>query len=151
MRCVLSNPPSPLQRSRTRGSAESKLAHHEGRAVALNASTEPHSWECGERASGNAVAPYRSGFNGAALVGVRRAARLTAFITAGCSASTEPHSWECGELMGEESNPIKRILLQRSRTRGSAESGLHEVFVFNVGTASTEPHSWECGEHWVPG
>ena len=134
------------------------------------ASTEPHSWECGELA---ALAPGGStppGFNGAALVGVRRVVPLTF-------------------------DPMPRTMLQRSRTRGSAERRLprpcHNVrprcfngaalvgvrretsrksagthlFSFNgaalVGVrragpltppaspphrASTEPHSWECGE-----
>ena len=61
-----------LQRSRTRGSAESGTnAGPIGRGRI--ASTEPHSWECGEN--------IRVG-----SPSVRHAI-----------ASTEPHSWECGE------------------------------------------------------
>ena len=71
----------------------------EALAQADMASTEPHSWECGERA-------YRCGhdggvrsFNGAALVGVRRDDAQGGGGEAG-DASTEPHSWECGEWRG---------------------------------------------------
>ena len=64
-----------LQRGRTRGSAESAetertLTH------GASASTGPHSWECGE--NDGPSRSHRAGkcFNGAALVGVRRACGL---------------------------------------------------------------------------
>ena len=96
-----SSAPSPaLQRSRTRGSAE-------------------------RRRDGQRVQRKRIGFNGAALVGVRRDDRRPGDGGAGEPASTEPHSWECGETRSfhlEATTPGR--LLQRSRTRGSAESWL---------------------------
>ena len=61
-----------LQRSRTRGSAErlGAASLHKG---PREASTEPHSWECGEdRGKGQENINTHE-------------------------ASTEPHSWECGE------------------------------------------------------
>ncbi len=61
-----------LQRSRTRWSAESDL----GAAGELGgdaASTEPHSLECGEIINWEDLTPVQACFNGAALVGVRRA------------------------------------------------------------------------------
>ena len=108
-----------LQRSRTRGSAE-RVAELGKRTFRSLASTEPHSWECGEPALPEGTPPLRGGFNGAALVGVRRDRQEQAGVRAWI-ASTEPHSWECGE-------PIGSIPARRSQG------------------ASTEPHSWECGE-----
>ena len=61
-----------LQRGRTRGSAESRRAAV-GLAQQVQASTGPHSWECGEFA-------------------------LKPMTPQEAEASTGPHSWECGEL-----------------------------------------------------
>ena len=110
------------------------------------ASTEPHSWECGELSSSPPLAATVSSFNGAALVGVRRAdvdqkvpGLMNGFNGAALvgvrrvighadqlhrlfRASTEPHSWECGELAESMMEFLQLLELQRSRTRGSAES-----------------------------
>ncbi len=110
-----------LQRSRTRWSAESRQkagSVHKHRS----ASTEPHSLECGEARSRSTSATqahcfngaalvgvrravaeqasdvqHRHGFNGAALVGVRRANPSSSHAPRRQPASTEPHSLECGE------------------------------------------------------
>src|SRR5690606_2095238 len=62
----------PLQRSRTRWSAESQL-HFQKQAFIVRHSTEPRSLECGEERVAGWVEEALAAFNGAALVGVRRA------------------------------------------------------------------------------
>ena len=83
-----------LQRGRTRGSAESR-AHLRPVGRVGEASTGPHSWECGELAL-----PWEE--------------------VAANVASTGPHSWECGERCTAVTTGSFRWL-QRGRTRGSAE------------------------------
>ena len=86
-----------------------------------------------------------SRFNGAALVGVRRAPRP-------CEVVTGKPSFNGAALVG-----VRRVdslsalglpghLLQRGRTRGSAESGFGGGRGGVPDLASTGPHSWECGE-----
>ena len=77
--------------------------------------------ECGELASLHYHTASRHCFNGAALVGVRRATCRIFPPPLAVEASTGPHSLECGE--GEET-------ANRERER----------------VASTGPHSLECGE-----
>ena len=114
---------SSLQRSRTRGSAEST-------AYRVGHSTE----ECS--------------FNGAALVGVRRAIMST----------PERHiaqPFNGAALVGvrrasrDISQNRSETILQRSRTRGSAESTGSGGHGRRHGRPSTEPHSWECGESLI--
>ena len=157
-----------LQRSRTRWSAESTV-RPDPRRASKQASTEPHSLECGElKARGNLAARLpmlqrsrtrwsaesrrgcrsetgRDCFNGAALVGVRRAAHGAAFGRAVVelqrsrtrwsaerrqSAPTPPHArpgFNGAALVGvRRAAPSAASLsatswLQRSRTRWSAE------------------------------
>ncbi len=133
-------------------------------------STEPHSLECGERRKTAKSNPCSSPFNGAALVGVRRASGFGAAVRVAVFPSTEPHSLECGELVEVPANHRREACLQRSRTRWSAESsvvssrkspstttfngaalvGVRRVADFvgfgGVVLPSTEPHSLECGE-----
>ncbi len=85
------------------------------------------------------------GFNGAALVGVRRETVGGSPKSQAVLASTEPHSLECGEAgRGAEVKALTK--LQRSRTRWSAESKGISLDVDGAESASTEPHSLECGE-----
>ena len=135
-----------LQRGRTRGSAE-RAVPLEGRRRALPASTGPHSWECGEDAQ--RTRPRCAawlGFNGAALVGVRRGRARPRTQRIARHASTGPHSWECGEVHGVVVLHVAVAALQRGRTRGSAESRLDSSNAARPRAASTGPHSWECGE-----
>src|SRR5688572_2100952 len=109
-----------LQRSRTPSSAETT------RSLKLSterkmASTEPHSFECG---------------NGACCENLRQGPGV---------ASTEPHSFECGNP--PEARPSRSLpnLLQRSRTPSSAETQFGWIEKPWHSLASTEPHSFECG------
>src|SRR5690606_27258458 len=110
----------PLQRSRTRWSAESRLKWF---AYIRHA----------ERFNGAALVGVRRGyddwvgglnrqhFNGAALVGVRRGHAGLPGRLPNDPTSTEPHSLECGEghPPGAEASAV--ATLQRSRTRWSTE------------------------------
>ncbi len=101
--------------------------------------------ECGEDTCTTPRWPAQTGFNGAALVGVRRAAEWLHGAILQELASTEPHSLECGE--GSLSvKPCLERWLQRSRTRWSAERRRLARILPGLCRASTEPHSLECGE-----
>ncbi len=67
-------------------------------AIANNASTEPHSLECGEVTRLVHSLFLLNSFNGAALVGVRREQGQVLNVMLYIGASTEPHSLECGEI-----------------------------------------------------
>ena len=160
-----------LQRSRTRGSAE-RCRHSRPHRPRLPASTEPHSWECGEvvevervlsaalikastephswECGETSILQYNDSidkrFNGAALVGVRRATTARHSFPTMHGASTEPHSWECGEPPSSSN-----CRDSPGRFNGAALVGVRrDVRVCDedvpVDGASTEPHSWECGE-----
>ena len=88
----------------------------------IAASTEPHSWECGE-------VPLRR--IGICALGPRLQRSRTRGSAESCAPNVCPQ-------------PV--VKLQRSRTRGSAERWCGLRSSTNHSTASTEPHSWECGE-----
>ncbi len=134
----------PLQRSRTRWSAERSGAGGE-RALAKIASTEPHSLECGEAEHGGHVFACQVGFNGAALVGVRRAGRREVRGVLQASLQRSRTRWSA------ESAPRKRNLhVYESCFNGAALVGVRRddstISQLLAVYASTEPHSLECGE-----
>ncbi len=133
------------------------------------ASTEPHSLECGELLHPFDVECPHVGFNGAALVGVRRARSASGKVEHGTWLQRSRTRWsaESGitaavlEFLGGLQRSRTRwsaerceagfsvflvALLQRSRTRWSAERIWLETRKGEVAPASTEPHSLECGE-----
>ncbi len=135
---------SPLQRSRTRWSAESIIQADMEKAPS-HASTEPHSLECGESSRESPTGRPPSGFNGAALVGVRRA-------TPPRPRRRRPWSFNGAALVGVRRGrsmaaiTLSTMELQRSRTRWSAERRIGTCHLRLGESASTEPHSLECGE-----
>ncbi len=84
-------------------------------------------------------------FNGAALVGVRRACGSSLESDAPFLASTEPHSLECGEPMQLHGG---QLLCGASTEPHSLECGEEtaDAVFQSASKASTEPHSLECGE-----
>ena len=159
-----------LQRSRTRWSAERSLST----AACIrssNASTEPHSLECGEHNAANATVHHSPRFNGAALVGVRRAAggkTAKSLDTLGFNgaalvgvrrgyapgevvpetglASTEPHSLECGEPGWSPRGSPARRGFNGAALVGVRREAAKLLAQMQGWEASTEPHSLECGE-----
>src|SRR5690606_31042248 len=85
------------------------------------ASTEPHSCECGE---------------------VVRSMR--GFIRP--DASTEPHSCECGEVAGVAVTWGTIVASTEPHSCECGEIGTIAEAAHKRGMASTEPHSCECGE-----
>ncbi len=112
------NATTTLQRSRTRWSAES--APHRARPC------------------------RRTYFNGAALVGVRRA-NVFPIDPGGPPTSTEPHSLECGESFAcSGPGPGWQTSTEpHSLECGEWNQAWHMSF---QRITSTEPHSLECGE-----
>jgi len=64
------------------------------------ASMGPHSFECGNTGERWPRARHRAGFNGAALVRVRKFAPTRGLLSWGEGASMGPHSFECGNNGG---------------------------------------------------
>ena len=110
------------------------------------ASTEPHSWECGESTASCATTAPSGCFNGAALVGVRRDHRHILGPWLDAHASTEPHSWECGEWPTRCVVPTQIWRFNGAALVGVRRACLPRLPLVTSFPASTEPHSWECGE-----
>ena len=180
-----------LQRSRTRWSAERRrhggsrhsirhastephslecgeASECQSTGACAHASTEPHSLECGENASFLQTAESIVSFNGAALVGVRRAehenltlkqamsfngAALVGVRRAASSmpSLSQPWGFNGAALVGVRRGRRRRGLWCRLRGfNGAALVGVRRVLHIRRKhggeLASTEPHSLECGE-----
>ncbi len=134
-----------LQRSRTRWSAERLLSGSVGLQMRSLQRSRTR-WSAESSLAPVATSGGMLAFNGAALVGVRRAVFPTKAVFQTDVPSTEPHSLECGERMGPGCRNYAAGILQRSRTRWSAESIAESEDAEPQYFPSTEPHSLECGE-----
>ena len=113
-------PRQQLQRSRTHLSAEI-MARQRPHFKMPNASTEPHSFECGDSLSccTDAVRSSHASTEPHSFeCGDLRSWHLAAPPR---RASTEPHSFECGDLRAASASRASPLVLQRSRTHLSAE------------------------------
>jgi len=108
------------------------------------ASMGPHSFECGNSLATRCTRCGWRGFNGAALVRVRKSG-IRVDVSPGCHASMGPHSFECGNAGVDDGSILAIYKLQWGRTRSSAEIPQRPQPADLRAIASMGPHSFECG------
>ena len=134
-----------LQWGRTFSSAESSVTTRQTPADSW-ASMGPHFFKCGKRCLQGHATFSASGFNGAALFQVRKAANTTPRLIMGTDASMGPHFFKCGKLFQQDRADMRVHSFNGAALFQVRKESDRQFWRIRNQTASMGPHFFKCGK-----